>query len=388
MHSINFDFGTQAVDHVLPAAVTTALWTTALGTAVSLPFIGHAALGTGGGFLGGLGAFAITAGAMVQLGTGMRDRALRASALSWANKKNREQMILNNGGPLAFSALPLTARIGAQIMTMINTLSDGKLAHKVRQAEKLVAEMGDNGKTYWVTSISNKGVTTPTPMKEEAFKKMKREIDCTDVPLQIFEKKDGLVIERITVRGELDSRALQGPAMRIMRPRTQDHSVSDLEADAGKPAEVLAEAWFGGRDFTPYWENSKLREIPDLIRKYMPRRCDPISPAELRMSGHDRYEQHQRGHPAGHASLPEKIRVNVALAEKVTFDLLETDAGPQVEVSVGMMDGSSTTCCVLSKEEADDWTEALHETGYAVEANNKITKQRETIQEENSTLSR
>jgi hypothetical protein len=388
MSRIEFPFEPSGVDYGLPIATYLVSRSIFVGTLVGLPFLGYSQWGDGGALLGMAGTSLLAIGGFLNMALSDGEGSRRRENLAFANQENREAMLLANGGPQAFSALSLKARTGAQLMTWMNTLSGGRLTNKVRQAEKLVIELGEDEETYWLTSHSNKGVSEPAVLSKERFEKMKKEIDKTDVPLQILRKEGDLVIERTTVRGKLDSKAIKAPALRVIKAGPEIQSHADLPHALTSTPEVLAEAWFDGKN-TNEWSrtvHSRLEGSHALIRKYAQSDSIPQYPAELVSSSRTRslwYHSHSSEiHPDGFDSLPKEIDASVRFAEKVTFTTLSDDEnGAVVQVSVGGIQGESMPCRILTGEEANTWVAALGETDYHVEVDGTLSRRGQTLED-------
>lgn len=414
-NDIEFQKEPEGVDYAPPMAVYLASRAVYIGGAVTLPFMAGGSYGFLGYALGGVGALAM-------LGVGFKrfiseeEGFENTEKFAAANKKRREHMIVNNGGPIAFSALSLNARAGAQMMTWMNTLSGGRLTHKVRKAEKLVVELEKKGgdavekeETYWLTTHTNKGVSDPTPLSRQEFIEMKKEIDKTNVPLQLLKKVNDptlnieVIVEKTTVRGQMDSRALKAPALRVIQASPEIQSHADLPDPLAGSPKVLAEAWFSpdtGRQFSR-GIHERMQASSALIRRYSadpahpdrPNTAVPLYPAEFALASDSHFQQQRRFtdsfvHPEGHDDLPKDMREAIKFAQRVTFQtLVDDESGSLVLVSVGERDvDKPMPCRLLTGNDANTWYAALKETDYEVDVDGTVTLRGEPIEEfENET---
>jgi hypothetical protein len=379
MSRIEFPNEPENVDYAPPMLVYWASRVAYVGGAIALPFVAGNMYGGGGTLLGSAATMGMLAVGCFRMASD-KEGFETTKAFAAANKEYREKMLLGNGGPIAFSALPMKARAGAQMMTWLNTLAGGSLSHKVLQAEKLVVELGEDGETYWLTSHSNKGVSEPTLLSKDRFLAMKEEIDKTGVPLQMLKKVNDpdhgeVILEYTTLRGKLDSTSIKGPGMRVIKAGPEIQSHADLPHLLENSAEVLAEAWFDGTRPGRGAQSGSMRlsNAHELIERYAPPSAVPQHPAELvtakrRASYWHMRDMMETSFPNGHDSLPAEIKDYVEWAEKVTFSTLATSENDAVVlVSVGDERGEAMPCRILNAEQANTWHAALAETDYIVE---------------------
>lgn len=149
-----------------------------------------------------------------------------------------------HGGPIAFSALSMPARMAAKMMETLNQVFQGRFENLVKQSVKHQVEVGDHGETFVVTTFTGKGERMKTMNKDE-FEAFKKQVDNTQVPLTIVSQRGGIARAETTVGGKMDSSDLGRSSVQEIRI-DQKSGETPLQALLARPADVTHRFYVDG----------------------------------------------------------------------------------------------------------------------------------------------